>query len=270
MRVGILGANGMLGWMVDETFKHSFNVVPFTRKELTVSTRDVGLNPETYSNLQYCDFIINCIGAIKPAFSDHKRLAENIVVNSVFPRVMADFCEHNNIGFIHITTDCVFDGLDGYYTENSKHNALDDYGRTKSLGEPDNCMVIRTSIIGPEKDTKKSLVEWLVSNNGKGVKGFTNHMWNGLTTLELANVMCYIIRRGMYARGKYHIFSEDVTKLELLESMVVAWGLDISIEAVAAPEYCNRTLRTVKELNSIVAPRQLRDMLQDIKPYVKI
>jgi dTDP-4-dehydrorhamnose reductase len=197
-------------------------------------------------------------------------LAENIVVNSVFPRVMADFCQHNHIGFIHITTDCVFDGRDGFYTENSIHNALDDYGRTKSLGEPNNCMVIRTSIIGPEKGTKKSLVEWLLSQNHKGVRGFTNHMWNGVTTMELANVLNFIIRRGLVTKGLYHIYSDDVTKAELLHKMIKHWGLDIQVDEQPAPDHCNRTLRTVKDLCSIVEPRSLDDMLQDIRPFINV
>lgn len=269
MRVGVLGANGMLGWMVSEVLKPSFNVIPMGRKEVNISSTDT-LPAEACRRISECDFVVNCIGAIKPAFSNHERLAENIAVNAVFPHVLADFCQKNRVGIIHITTDCVFDGKDGFYTESSQHNATDDYGRSKSLGEPKNCMVLRTSIIGPENGTKKSLVEWLLANNHKGVRGFTNHMWNGLTTMELANIIAIIIRRGLYSKGTYHLFSTDVTKAELLHKMIKHWELDIQVDEQPAPDYCNRTLRTNKELCSIVQPRSLDDMLQDIKPYVKV
>lgn len=257
IKIAVLGNKGMLGWMTELTLwsSHVFEVVGFNREDFSV-----GLNEDMYVKLHkkitpQFDFIINCIGAIKPRFKDPLDTALNVQINSVFPWVLAQFGEDTNTRVIHVTTDCVFDGLDGAYTENSAHNPLDAYGKSKSLGEPTNCMVLRTSIIGPETEGRsRSLVEWLKSNAGGQVNGFTNHLWNGVTTRELARLIGDIIRHGMHSHGTYHLFSNDITKYDMLKAMSDTWGLDIEVKPVEATQYCNRTLRTVKSLNSALKP----------------
>ena len=245
MKVLVLGSTGMLGSQVckslasedihyDDTNSRTFEVGKF----LT--------SPDQYIDfLMGFDYIINCIGQIKPRFAHPDGVLNGYKINSIFPRVMADLCEDISAKFIHITTDCVFSGKDGKYTESSHHDATDDYGMSKSLGEPNNCLVIRTSIIGHEVANKYSLVEWAKSQAGKQVNGFTNHSWNGLTTKELSRVMIDIMKSGRTWRGTRHIHApNDITKDKLLKSISDNLGLRLDIKPVEATESCDRTLRS--------------------------
>jgi dTDP-4-dehydrorhamnose reductase len=167
---------------------------------------------------------------------------------------------------IHISTDCVFDGKEGPYDETRQHNALDEYGKSKSLGEPSDCMVLRTSIIGPEvPGKKKSLFEWVRAQKNGTVPGFINHFWNGLTTLELSNAIIKIIEYNYYSNGVFHLHSEDVTKANLVKSISDAFGFNVTIIPTEAPSICDRRLRSVKPLNSRIAPASLSKMLEELK-----
>lgn len=269
--VVVLGSNGMLGWMASYHLGQLHRVASFDRKKFEVNFNWPGMAWNLrYELLKYGspDYIINCIGAIKPAFNDPKKHNLNVMTNSVFPWLLAEFAQEHNAKLIHITTDCVFDGKDGYYTESSTHNPLDAYGKSKSLGEPNNCMVLRTSIIGPEKNTNKSLIEWLLSNYGKKVNGFSNHWWNGLTTLELCKAIEMIIMEDLYQEGTFHIFSNDVTKYEMLKTMSDTWLLGVEVTPTEAAEPCNRILRTEKSLNSVLSPKPFDKMIEELTDYV--
>lgn len=267
-KIAILGNQGMLGWMMDLTLWSStmFEVKGFNREQFEIT-----MNDDSYLRLHKVlgsnyDYIINCIGAIKPAFKDPKQTPLNVKINSIFPWQLADFGQDTNTKVIHITTDCVFDGLDGGYTEESLHNPTDEYGKSKSLGEPPHCMVLRTSIIGPEfGGRQKSLVEWLRSNEDGAVNGFTNHLWNGLTTRELSRLVGSIIRHDLHSEGTYHLFSNDVNKYDMLREMSNTWELGVEVGAVEASQYCNRTLRTVKNLNGILKPLMFGEQIRRLK-----
>lgn len=189
MRVIVLGKNGMLGRYVYKYLGKKYDVIGTTRKQLDVLDfkRELLCSP----NFRNGDVVINCIGLIKQR-NDITR-AEYIAANSLFPNTVADYCASNGLKFIQISTDCVYDGIKGSYNEESEHNATDLYGISKSLGEPENATVIRTSIIGEEVKNKLSLLEWVKSNSGKDINGFTNHIWNGITCLQFAKVCDEII-----------------------------------------------------------------------------
>jgi dTDP-4-dehydrorhamnose reductase len=209
------------------------------------------------------EYVVNCIGAIKPMFKDD--MLGSIYTNAIFPLQLANAAQKAKKKLIHITTDCVFDGVTGKYDETSKHNATDEYGKSKSLGEPANCLVLRTSIIGPEiGGRKRSLLEWVRSQEGKTVKGFQNHLWNGVTTLELGNVIDRIIVQNLYQNGTFHVFGEDVTKAQLLCNIAYAYKIPLTVNTINAPEACDRTLRTVKELQEKVQPAGLDTMLKEL------
>ena len=158
-------------------------------------------------------------------------------------------CEKFGSRLIHITTDCVFSGQKGKYTEEDVHDCLDFYGKTKSLGEPTNAMVIRTSIIGEELSGKVSLIEWAKSNAGKNVRGFVNHFWNGVTTLQYAKICQNIVENDYYQKGKFHVFSpEDVTKHDLLEIVSNKFDLNLEIQSYRTPMDVDRTLRSNNRL----------------------
>lgn len=249
-KITVLGANGMLGGMMVKALRargHEvrgvgrdiFNVYPAGSSILGVK-----LSRATDPDTQY---VVNCIGAIKPAFKGD--LTDAIYTNAVFPRQLANVCELSKKSLIHITTDCVFDGLKGPYDENSKHNATDEYGKSKSLGEPSNCLVLRTSIIGPEfGGNKKSLLEWVRSQEGKLVNGFTNHLWNGLTTLQLSKYVGAVIENGFHENGTFHLFGSEHDKLSVILEIANAYGIEITVKPIETPEPCDRRLTTVKKM----------------------
>ena len=190
-KVLILGGNGMLGSEMFDYFskKNNFKIFSTTRnKEQTEN--NIFFDAVEKNNFEFLndfDFVINCIGTTKPFIELNP--IKSIYVNSILPRKISNFCEKNNVKFIHITTDCVFSGKSGNYNENSSHDCEDLYGKSKSIGEPKNCMCIRTSIIGREINHFVHLVSWAISQKGKNVNGFSNHFWNGVTTKYLSEII---------------------------------------------------------------------------------
>lgn len=256
MKVVILGSSGMLGSMVTDFFRlpgNGFNVVALDRSTFELNTSS--LNDVGSKLTRLCGFntnyVVNCIGAIKPTFDKASNPSDPIYLNAVFPHQLATWGSLVGTKIIHITTDCVFDGARGKYTELDTHNARDHYGRSKSLGESDAVMNLRTSIIGPEIGGRgRSLLEWIKAQDGGAVNGYTNHFWNGLTTMELANCLEHIILSDLWEPGVFHIYSEDVNKHTMIEEIVYQYGLDINITPFEAPNSCDRTLRTVHDLNA--------------------
>jgi dTDP-4-dehydrorhamnose reductase len=246
MRVCIFGSGGMLGRYVSNYFKNhlkNYDTIEVTRKDLDVSECDltkisnyIDLHGGLYTN----DVIINCIGLIKQKMSPGDDV-KAIRVNSVFPRLLQDYSSQKKINFIHISTDCVFSGRRGGYTELDKPDPEDMYGITKLAGEPEGCMVIRTSVIG-EGDFKGSLLEWVKGQ--KEINGFTNHFWNGVTCHHLAKEIGKIIK-GEKWYGVRHYFSSPITKAQLVRDIAKVYGLDIKITDVEAPFSVDRTLDTV-------------------------
>ena len=165
MRIFIFGSSGMLGTYLVKYLKNNFNVVPITRNEFDLLS-DFKLLKEKY-DFNSSDIIINAAGIIKQRNFHYEEL---IVVNSLFPHFLSQLKNEYNCKVIHISTDCVFSGKDGGYNEDSPHDCVDEYGKSKSLGENENLTIIRTSIIGEEIRNKKSLLEWICSKSNSDVK----------------------------------------------------------------------------------------------------
>lgn len=249
MKIFVFGNTGMLGRYVYSYFtERQYDVVGVNRLQLNIN----GLRYEElraklfHFGIRSGDVVINCIGLIKQR-NDTSNL-DFVYVNSVFPLVLADVCEVEGCKLIHPTTDCVYDGLDGMYTENNVHNALDVYGKSKSLGEPNNATVIRTSIIGEELTGKRSLLEWVKSQKNKQITGYTNHFWNGITCLQFAKVCHQLISDNFWWSGVRHVFSNVVTKYELVSSFNDIFKLNIDIIPKEV-ELCDRSLSTIFDVN---------------------
>jgi len=247
MKVYVFGNRGMLGRYVESYLKSKgYDVIGVNRTNLDASdTNEIPLRSFFFHRgITVGDIIINCMGAIKPQV-DKLGTLNAIKVNSLFPYILANVCEERGIHLIHITTDCVFTGNDGNYTEKSLHDCTDVYGKTKSLGEPSNCTVVRTSIIGEEIGTSRSLIEWVKSQDGKTVNGYLNHRWNGLSCHQVAKVFEKIIKEEKYWMGVRHIYSpESLNKCDLVKSIAHAHKLNIEVNPVDAPTKCDRTLAT--------------------------
>lgn len=221
--IQVLGGGGMLGSMVLKTIEGSQDV-----------NRDVfdAENP-SYHWYKEGDWIINCIGKIKPYCDD---VPSAIKVNALFPHTLPPKT-------IQIATDCVYSGSKGKYVESDPHDALDVYGKTKSLGEAPHIKNLRCSIIGPETKNHISLLDWFLQQTA--VNGFTNHLWNGITTYHFAKIVEGVIREGIELPPMQHIVPADkVTKAELLKIIAKAYKKNIKITDVEASEAVDRTLDT--------------------------
>lgn len=165
------------------------------------------------------DYVINCIGAVK----QNKKISDTnfININSKFPILLEKILFNSNTRLIHISTDCVFDGLNGNYKENNKNYASDIYGLSKLLGETKkiNSLTIRTSIIGHELKYKYGLLEWFINSKEKKIKGYNNVYFSGLTTYELSRVIHEIIMLKNKLSGIYHISSNRISKFKLLNKI---------------------------------------------------
>jgi dTDP-4-dehydrorhamnose reductase len=264
MKLVVFGANGMLGRYVSTYFKRQGHVVKeVTRQEFDAS--DFSQYNKIPVIIEGADAVVNCMGIIKSETSKHSDVT-SFMVNSVFPNYLARANFTRGIPFYHITTDCVYTGHAGKYTEESYPDMLDVYGFSKSLG--DYCsqygFVIRTSIIGEELYNNRSLIQWVKSQAGKEVTGYINHTWNGVTCLQLAKVLETLMAQP-YAPGLLHVYSEDITKYELVRLISDVYDLNVIVLPGAGPEFCNRTLDSISQ-NYLPMP-SLREQLEELKDF---
>ena len=244
----VFGSNGMLGrYLVSYLNTTNYhNVVPVKRPEIDAkkATYDTLFS---FLNKYNGSIVINCIGKI-PQRSDNE-ISDYIKINTLFPHLLSQCCKDTGNKLIHITTDCVFSGSKGDYTELDEHDETNIYGISKSLGEPFNATVIRTSIIGEELENKKSLLESIRSNNGGKFTGFTNHHWNGVTCLQLAKILHHIIDNNALWTGVRHIHSpKSVTKYDLAEMIIDTYELNIELIKTSAINNIDKTLSSVFDM----------------------
>ncbi len=188
---------------------------------------------------------VNAIGIIKQRKSSRDSVT-SIEVNSLFPHRLALVCKEYHTRMIHISTDCVFSGKKGNYTEADAADAEDIYGRSKLLGEvvEEHCLTLRTSMIGPELHRKKSLLEWFLAQKNK-IKGYKSAIFSGFTTYELSRVIERMLTQFPEANGLYHVSADPISKYDLLSMIRQKFDLPMQIE----PDYdfqCDRSLESIK------------------------
>lgn len=188
------------------------------------------------------DVVVNAVGVVKQ-HREATNTANTIAVNSLLPHRLADRCSDAGARLIQISTDCVFRGTRGAYTEADTPDANDLYGRSKVLGEVgrDHCLTVRTSMVGREIRSTHGLIEWFFSQRGRTVPGFTRALFSGLTTLELSRVIADIMERHPDLHGVWHVAGEPTTKFDLLTIVNDAFGLESTLEANDS-FVCDRTL----------------------------
>jgi len=247
-KILILGSNGMLGTYLTKYLSVNHEVIPSTRNDLDLSKITFETLEKYIDDLGITssDYILNASGIIKQRNYDE---IEMVKINSLLPYFLSAIKEKYNTNIIHFTTDCVYDGdrsLDILLDENCNHTCNDIYGKSKSLGEPENITIIRTSIIGEEKNNKKSLLEWVISQKGQKVMGFKNHLWNGVTCLELSKQVLIMIEDNISWQGVRHFYSPDtVSKLDLVEYINKVYKLNLIIEEVSTDNNCFRNLSSI-------------------------
>lgn len=246
MKILVVGATGMLGSAMFRILSavSSFQVHGTIRNENgrrhfseNLRTRLIaGIDVENVDSLVKMfaiarpDVVINCVGLVKQLAEANDPL-QSIPMNSMLPHRMAALCKATSARFIHISTDCVFSGKVGNYKETDLPDAYDLYGRTKLLGEVDyaHAITLRTSIIGHELTSSRSLIGWFLEQNGI-VKGFTKAYFSGLPTVELAAVVRDFVLPRPELHGLYHVSAKPINKHDLLKLVAAVYGKKIEIE----------------------------------------
>jgi dTDP-4-dehydrorhamnose reductase len=268
-RVLVLGASGMLGAMVFDwlsrdgnldvvgTVRHSRGsnaATPGPHKPFVLLDAESSSDTELAQLVQGADWIINAIGIIKPYIHDDNpaEVERATRVNALFPHRLARAAANTGARILQIATDCVYSGQKGQYLEADVHDAMDVYGKTKSVGEVygPNVMHLRCSIIGPEPRAHVSLLDWFLGQKrNSGVNGFTNHQWNGVTTLQFARLCQGLINSGGDLKHSQHIVpASSISKAELLNCFAKEYNRDdVVITPVEAKTVIDRTLATNDE-----------------------
>lgn len=218
------------------------------------------------------DYVVNAIGVTRAALDERDPASVDtaIAVNSLFPRALAAFAAGVGTRVIHLSTDGVFSGRFAPYAEDGPHDCVDVYGKTKSLGEvpTEHVLTLRCSVIGLDPLGRRGLLEWFLGlPDGKEVTGYTDHRWNGVTTLQLAALCREIFARGCFDRlvqeSPVHHFcpTPAVTKYELLCAFNAVFGRAVVVRPGSSPEGpIDRTL--------VSGYRGLAGLLGDSQPIV--
>lgn len=212
------------------------------------------------------DIVINCIGLLIQASKEHPALA--IYLNSYFPHYLAELGQKLDFKTIHMSTDCVFSGKKGEYTENDFRDGEDHYARTKALGELINNrdLTFRTSIIGPElNENGVGLFNWFMRQKGT-INGYTNVFWTGITTLELAKAMDKAIEQDLTLL--YHLVPENkISKYDLLHIIKEVFNKPIEILKDGQQKHDKSLINTRQDFNYKVP--NYRDMIIELRDWMK-
>jgi len=218
--------------------------------------------------------VVNCIGVIKQRPEAHDAIP-SIAINALLPHRLAEWAAPWGGRVFHFSTDCVFSGRTGHYSEDDFSDAEDLYGRTKYLGEvaAPNAVTLRSSIIGRELVEHRSLLDWFLFQQAPVVRGFRRALFTGITTIEMADVVARLIARAPGLSGLYQVAAEPVTKFELLGLIRAAYGLDVEIEP-SDGETCDRSLKGEKFRQATgwsapPWPEMIRTMAADPTPYAE-
>jgi len=286
-RILVLGGSGMLGHRLVEGLGGEHDV--------TAAFRDASrwracplLQPERVTMLAGLDVrrldsvvetvaaarpqvIVNAVGIIKQLDAAHDPV-QAIEVNALLPHRLAALAREAGARLVHFSTDCVFSGRHGGYTESDIPDPVDLYGRSKLLGEVagENAVTLRTSIIGRELRNTSGLLEWFLANRGRRVRGYRRVVYSGITTREAARVVSRVVRDGAIS-GVFNVASEPITKYDLLVKLRDRLRLDIDIEPADEP-VCDRSLSSdrFRGRTGYVAPswdEMAAELSPDIKAY---
>ena len=177
---------------------------------------------------------------------------EMVEVNAHFPHKLLSICDSSGARLIHISTDCVFSGNKGNYVETDNPDPVDIYGSSKLAGEivDDHNLTIRTSHVGRELTNFTSLFEWILSNRGKKVVGYSNVIYSGLTTFSLSVVINSLLTTGSSINGLVHVASNPIDKFKLITELNNRLDLDINVE-IDKSVVLNRSLLSSDQITQL-------------------
>lgn len=246
MRVLVLGASGMLGSAVfrefdghaphevwglvrNEAFLPYFSPAQQSRILTGVNVLDEVALRAAFERVRP-DVVINCVGLIKQKEDVEDPLVV-LPINAMLPHRLALLCAPGNVRLLHISTDCVFSGRKGMYTEDDPSDAEDLYGKSKYIGElrdVAHAVTLRTSIVGRELNSSRALVDWFLAQQG-AVHGFRRSIFSGMTAIELACIMRDVVVPDASLHGLYHASSAPISKFDLLKLVAAQYGKTIDV-----------------------------------------
>lgn len=245
-KIIIFGVSGMLGSTLLKYFsgKRNVEVIGTIRAKSSLKYLPDNTHRMVMSEFDVNDFVkvekllgefkptlvLNCVGIVKQ-LDESNELLKVLPINSIFPHKLAQSCAKSDCRLVHISTDCIFTGDQGMYKENDVPDALDLYGISKRLGEVTypNTLTLRTSIIGHELNSNRSLVDWFLSQEGI-VKGFQKAIFSGLPTIEIARIIDNYVIPNPNLSGIYQVSADPINKFELLSLIADVYGKNINIE----------------------------------------
>lgn len=231
-KVLIIGGTGMLGHKLAQYLADRF-VLYTTIRGCFADVKRFGIFDErhTIGNIDVMspddldraiqqtepDAVVNCVGIVKQVLKAEDVIG-TVTINSILPHRLADLSSRHGFRLVLISTDCVFRGDRGNYTEADVPDAVDLYGRSKILGEVDapNILTIRTSLIGRELASEHGLIEWFLGKRGGTVEGFTNAIFSGFPTVVFADIIGELLTSCPDLHGIYHVSSDRIDKYSLL------------------------------------------------------
>jgi len=278
LKLLIIGASGMLGQMLFKVAgQHSdLDVYGTVRQrdarvlEFLQTTRERIFECDletTVDPLLYCspDVVINCAGIIKQQGAAQTAISY-IRVNSLAPYILADLCERRGARLIQLSTDCVFSGRTGHYTETDIPDPVDLYDRSKLSGEVTHVphLTVRTSFIGFDRfhNQGRSLLDWYIRQSGE-IRGYTRAIWSGLTSLEVSRNLVLLARRPEVT-GLLHLCGEKISKYDLL---VLAGEIFDKTDVKILPDEnhaCDRSLTSSRLSGLGITVPSLRKMLTEL------
>ena len=236
MRVLICGGTGLLGNALLRVLSKKFETigtrrVSKIRNELNYIFVQNILDKDNLSNLiidTKPDVVINCVSIANVNSSSLKDLK---LVYVLFPEMLTELSNKFDFKVIHISSDAVFSGKKGNYNENDSPDPVDDYGKSKLLGEPDqdNCVVIRTSMIGHSINGESGLLDWFIKQNNCTL--YKNAIFSGLPVNELSRIISEYFITDINLKGIFHISSKPISKYDLLSKVNNLYNLNVSITA---------------------------------------
>lgn len=270
MKILILGSDGMLGHVVKTYFEEKGNEIICTTRRDSNSplyfdiTNSVSGIDKIVENVKP-DVLINCIGILNKVAEEHKALA--ILINSYLPHYLDELSAKANFKFVHVSTDCVFDGKVGKYDESSIPNETNMYGRSKAMGEVinDRSVTLRTSIVGPDiNENGVGLFKWFMSQEGE-VGGYDKVIWTGITTIWYAKCMEIAIEKNLV--GLHHcVNNEEISKYDLISLFKKYFDKDIVINHNPDVESKKTLIRTEKSFDFGIPSYE--DMVKEMREWV--
>jgi len=290
-KIAILGSTGMIGSGVTRGLtEEGFDVTEFNRTgesliaENPVKKFDVNnISDESLKIFSDFDYIINSTGVIRHKISSKSQqdIENAIKVNCLFPQQLGRVAKMYGYKVLQTGTDCVFSGTKGAYSESDPFDPIDAYGFTKVLGE--SCiagtMTLRVSVIGQEKNSSTELLNWVIDQGPDAIlRGFANHVWNGVTPLQLSKILSFIINESIFFEGVQHLVPQDrVSKYQLVKTIAEVFGRsDITISEFQTDTRVDRSLATDNVARNLQlwkgagygSPPRLEDMIREYRNWL--